>query len=177
MILKKDTINPWPQLDKLRISSNSCNVLCLLSPKRKKTAYWHHYVIIIIIITIIDCQSILINSHLKSDQLIKYVNKLGSITNRCKNSQHLTVAIERLRARTIPWFFGHFWKCSEVVVNYFWTLSKMAEKSRDRSCSEPSNWMAERNKALGVSDFWYRINFSMCFKQGYSLERLSSTLY
>ena len=23
--------------------------------------------------------------------------------------------------------------------NYFWTLSKMAEKSRDRSCSEPSN--------------------------------------
>ena len=33
--------------------------------------------------------------------------------------------IERLRARTIPWFFGHFWKCSEVVVeNYFWTLSK-----------------------------------------------------
>ena len=47
--------------------------------------------------------------------------------------------IERLRARTIPWFFGHFWKCSEVVVNYFWTLSKMAEKSRDCSCSEPSN--------------------------------------
>ena len=115
---KKDTINPWPQLDKLRISSYSCNVLCLLSPKRKKTAYWHHYVIIIIIITIIDCQSILINSHLKSDQLIKYVNKLGSITNRCKKSQHLTVAIERLRARTIPWFFGHFWKCSEVVE--FW---------------------------------------------------------
>ena len=23
--------------------------------------------------------------------------------------------------------------------NYFWTLSKMAEKSRDHSCSEPSN--------------------------------------
>ena len=23
--------------------------------------------------------------------------------------------------------------------NYFWTLSKMAEKSRDRSCSEPFN--------------------------------------
>ena len=23
-----------------------------------------------------------------------------------------------LRARTIPWFFGHFWKCSEVVE--FW---------------------------------------------------------
>ena len=37
-----------------------------------------------------------------------------------------------LRARTIPWFFGHFWKCSEVVDNY--------EKSRDRSCSEPFNW-------------------------------------
>ena len=45
-----------------------------------------------------------------------------------------------LRARTIPWFFGHFWKCSEVVDNYFWTLSKMAEKSRDRFCSEPFNW-------------------------------------
>ena len=94
---KKDMINPWPQLDKLRISSYSCNVLCLLSPKRKKIAYWHHYVIIIIIITIIDCQSILINSHLKSGQLVKYVNKLGSITNRCKKSQHLTVAIEWLR--------------------------------------------------------------------------------
>ena len=24
--------------------------------------------------------------------------------------------------------------------NYFWTLSKMAKKSRDRSCSEPSNF-------------------------------------
>ena len=24
--------------------------------------------------------------------------------------------------------------------NYFWTLSKMAEKSRDHSCSEPSKW-------------------------------------
>ena len=24
--------------------------------------------------------------------------------------------------------------------NYFWTLSKMAEKSRGRSCSEPFNW-------------------------------------
>ena len=47
---------------------------------------------------------------------------------------------ERLRARTTPWFFGHFWKSSEVVVNYFWTLSKMAEKSRGRSCSEPSNY-------------------------------------
>ena len=46
-----------------------------------------------------------------------------------------------LRARTVPWFFGHFWKCSEVVDNYFWTLSKMAEKSRDRSWSEPFNYM------------------------------------
>ena len=41
-----------------------------------------------------------------------------------KNSQKLNswYTIERLRARTIPWFFGHFWKCSEVVE--FWhTLS------------------------------------------------------
>ena len=31
--------------------------------------------------------------------------------------------------------------------NYFWTLSKMAEKSRDRSCSEPSNFSIKaRNK-------------------------------
>ena len=37
-----------------------------------------------------------------------------------KNSQKLNswYTIERLRARTIPWFFGHFWKCSEVVE--FW---------------------------------------------------------
>ena len=28
------------------------------------------------------------------------------------------ITIERLRARTTPWFFGHFWKCSEVVE--FW---------------------------------------------------------
>ena len=50
-----------------------------------------------------------------------------------------------LRARTIPWFFGHFWTCSEVVDNYFWTLSKMAEKSRDRSCSEPFNCPLQLN--------------------------------
>ena len=30
----------------------------------------------------------------------------------------IIISIERLRARTIPWFFGHFWKCSEVVE--FW---------------------------------------------------------
>ena len=48
-------------------------------------------------------------------------------------------SIGGLRARTTPWFFGHFWKCSEVVDNYFWRLSKMAEKSRGRSCSEPFN--------------------------------------
>ena len=47
---EKDTINPWPQLYKLRISSYSCNVLCLLSPKRKKNSlltslcyHYHHY--------------------------------------------------------------------------------------------------------------------------------------
>ena len=31
-------------------------------------------------------------------------------------------------------------KQTTLVVNYFWTLSKMAEKSRGRSCSEPSNY-------------------------------------
>ena len=52
----------------------------------------------------------------------------------------LAWVIGGLRARTTPWFFGHFWKCSEVVDNYFWRLSKMAEKSRGRSCSEPFNY-------------------------------------
>ena len=53
---------------------------------------------------------------------------------------HWVFTIGGLRARTTPWFFGHFWKCSEVVDNYFWRLSKMAEKSRGRSCSEPFNY-------------------------------------
>ena len=51
----------------------------------------------------------------------------------------ILLAIGGLRARTTPWFFSHFWKCSEVVDNYFWRLSKMAEKSRGHSCSEPFN--------------------------------------
>ena len=58
---------------------------------------------------------------------------------QCIYKIYFLTSIGGLRARTTPWFFGHFWKCSEVVDNYFWRLSKMAEKSRGRSCSEPFN--------------------------------------
>ena len=34
------------------------------------------------------------------------------------NCTQMTRPIGGLRARTIPWFFSHFWKCSEVVE--FW---------------------------------------------------------
>ena len=43
----------------------------------------------------------------------------------------------------------------KIVVNYFWTLSKMAEKSRDRSCSEPSNYMLDQGKKF------YQISLSI----------------
>ena len=69
------------------------------------------------------------------------------------------LTIERLRARTIPWFFGHFWKCSEVVDNYFWTLSKMAKKSRDRSCSEPSNSTLNKHFSLDFGLQWFAVPF------------------
>ena len=76
--------------------------------------------------------------------ILSYWN-LFDLTCRWKLSKE----IGGLRARTTPWFFGHFWKCSEVVDNYFWRLSKMAEKSRGRSCSEPFNYphrlTADRN--------------------------------
>ena len=67
--------------------------------------------------------------------------------------QRATLKIERLRAKTIPWFFGHFWKCSEVVVNYFWTLSKMAEKSRDRFCSEPFNYVSSSHSGFAYKEY------------------------
>ena len=61
-----------------------------------------------------------------------------------------------LRARTTPWFFGHFWKCSEVVDNYFWRLSKMAEKSRGRSCSEPFNYSLNgRDEDYVIAQSWF----------------------
>ena len=72
------------------------------------------------------------------------------------------MSIGGLRARTTPWFFSHFWKCSEVVDNYFWRLSKMAEKSRGHSCSEPFNCMKDI-KQYSVHSFtrssdWYFVS-------------------
>ena len=72
----------------------------------------------------------------------------------CIMNCHVSGTIGGLRARTIPWFFGHFWKCSEVVDNYFWTLSKMAEKSRDHSCSEPFNCSCIINIFSWCYFFW-----------------------
>ena len=43
---------------------------------------------------------------------------LTVLHNSYRRRTLLVRPIERLRARTIPWFFGHFWKCSEVVE--FW---------------------------------------------------------
>ena len=39
-------------------------------------------------------------------------------TDYQRNRKTGMILIGGLRARTIPWFFGHFWKCSEVVE--FW---------------------------------------------------------
>ena len=41
--------------------------------------------------------------------------------------------------------------------NYFWTLSKMAEKSRDHSCSEPSNYQSNTCMFKGT------INLYLCW--------------
>ena len=54
--------------------------------------------------------------------------------------------------------------------NYFWTLSKMAEKSRDRSCSEPFNcklWKQHVIKLNFVMEYYNCLTLElllMCFR-------------
>ena len=56
----------------------------------------------------------------KKEILFVALSRLTSVEKNFKKTQTFQIhfhfsLIERLRARTIPWFFGHFWKCSEVV--------------------------------------------------------------
>ena len=100
------------------------------------------------------------------DQLIIPYSRFFLIHITClldivrKNSRKCIIG--GLRARTIPWFFGHFWKCSEVVE--FWHVDTQKWPKNQGiilALSPPIVWLPLQIRKYSLSNHafncWLRI--------------------